>query len=135
MLAIQFDAPYASPFQWVDDWGDAGPAARIHVESPGRFVRWIEVLSQGSSLQAALSRQLSTIGCRFRQMHMQDVGSPEATKAWRLPCLMGNVHCAASTRAGRMLAALALSWKPSIDDHCFPACRDHARKCDWYQHS
>ena len=42
MLAIQGDAPYASPFQWADNQGD-GPAARIHVESPGRFVRWVEV--------------------------------------------------------------------------------------------
>ena len=43
MLAIQFDAPTASPFGCVDDWGNDGPAARMHVESPGRFVRWIEV--------------------------------------------------------------------------------------------
>jgi hypothetical protein len=43
MLAIQFDAPYASSFRWVDDLGNKGPAARIHVESPGRFVRWVEV--------------------------------------------------------------------------------------------
>jgi len=42
MLAIQGDAPYASPFEWADDQGGA-PAARIHVESPGRFVRWVEV--------------------------------------------------------------------------------------------
>ena len=42
MLAIQGDAPYASPFQWADDQRD-GPAARVHVESPGRFVRWVEV--------------------------------------------------------------------------------------------
>ena len=42
MLAIQGDAPYASPFEWADSQGDA-PAARIHVESPGRFVRWVEV--------------------------------------------------------------------------------------------
>ena len=39
---IQFDAPYASPLQWVDTRRD-GAAARIHIESPGRFVRWVEV--------------------------------------------------------------------------------------------
>ena len=42
MLAIQFDAPYASPVQWADVLGNEA-AARVHVESPGRFVRWVEV--------------------------------------------------------------------------------------------